>query len=382
MIQRIQFDRLLLTLVLGLFLFGSASMYSASTTVAEQEYHDSNYYLKKHMRNTLVAVVVFIFFSSFNHQNFRKLAKPILAIAVIALIVVIAQHRINHIPRPARWLSLWGFSIQVSDLARLAFIIFLADALHSKQPRIEDLKQTMLPLFLVTAVICGLVVIEPDLSSSVMILAVAIAMFFMGNVKLSHISGFLAIAGSGAMITAWITPYMRQRILTFFDSSRDVTHAGYQIHQSLVTLAHGGMNGVGLGDSFGKALYLPEPHTDFVFAIIGEEWGFIGAFILLTIFILIFLRGMRIARNSPDIYSMLLAEGLSLSFFLYALANVAVVVDLIPTTGLPLPLVSYGGSNLMITAAMLGILFNIAGTNGTGVPNKKVTGSLSELYES
>lgn len=381
MIQRIQFDRLLLVLVLGLFLFGSASMYSASTTVAEQEYHDSNYYLKKHMRNTLIAMVVLVFFSSFNHQNFRKLAKPILAIAIVALIVVIAQHRLNHIPRPARWLSVGGFSIQVSDLARLAFIIFMADALHLKQPRIGEFKQTILPLFIVTCVTCSLVLIEPDLSSSIMIMAVAVAMFFMGNVSLSHLSGFLAVAGSATMVTAWFTPYMRQRILTYFDSSRDVTHAGYQIHQSLVTLAHGGLNGVGLGGSFGKALYLPEPHTDFVFAIIGEEWGFIGAFILLTIFMLIFLRGMRIARNSSDIYSMLLAEGLSLSFFLYALANVAVVVDLIPTTGLPLPLVSYGGSNLMITAAMLGILFNIAGTNGTGVP-KQTVGSISELYES
>lgn len=381
MIQCVQLDRILLTLVVGLFLFGSVSMYSASTTVAEQEYHDSNYYLKKHLRNTLIAIVVFVFFTNFNHQNFRKMAKPILATALILLIYVILQHRLMHIPRPARWLSFGAFSIQVSDIARLAFIIFMADAIHQKQPRLNEFKSTVLPLFIVTTVTCFLVVIEPDLSSSVMIMVIALAMFFLGNVKISHISGFLAAAGSGAMVTAWFTPYMRQRILTFFDTSRDVTHAGYQIHQSLVTLAHGGLNGVGLGDSFGKALYLPEPHTDFVFAIIGEEWGFIGTFLLLTFFILIFLRGMRIARNSSDIFSMLLTEGLSLSFFLYALANIAVVVDLVPTTGLPLPLVSYGGSNLMITAAMLGILFNIAGTNGTGIPQQTV-GSISDLYES
>ncbi|MCF7800511.1 MAG: putative lipid II flippase FtsW [Candidatus Marinimicrobia bacterium] len=380
MIQRVPLDRILLILVLGLFLFGSVSMYSASTTVAEQEYQDASYYLKKHLRNSMVAILVFVIFSQFNHQYFRKMTKPILFIALSLLVVVIAQHRMSNITRPARWLYLGAFSIQVSDLARLAFIIFMADYIHRIQPRLTEFKTTIMPMFLITGLTCTLVVFEPDLSSAMMILAIAIAMFFMGNVRISHISGFLAASISGAMIMAWVTPYMRQRILTFFDSSRDVTHAGYQIHQSLVTLAHGGLSGVGLGDSFGKALYLPEPHTDFVFAIIGEEWGFIGTFLLLSLFLLIFLRGMRIARNSSDIYSMLLAEGLSLSLFLYALANIAVVVDLVPTTGLPLPLVSYGGSHLMITAAMLGILFNIAGSNGTGVLKQSV-GSISRLYD-
>ncbi len=381
MIQRVKLDRILLVLVIGLFLFGSVTMYSASTQVAEHEYHDSNYFLKKHLRNTVVALIVFFFFTNFDHQNYRKLAKPILAIAWLMLVYVIVQHRLEHSPQPARWLSFGFISIQVSDVARLAFIIFMADLLHRMQPAIQQFRETILPMFMVTAITAVLVVIEPDLSSSMMIMAIAVSMFFLGNVRISHISGFVAAAISGGLMVAWITPYMRQRILTFFNSSRDVTHAGYQIHQSLVTLANGGFSGVGLGDSFGKSLYLPEPHTDFVFAIIGEELGFIGTMFLLAVFFLIFLRGMRIARNSSHVYSMLLAEGLSLSFFLYAIANIAVVVDLVPTTGLPLPLVSYGGSNLMITAAMLGILFNIAGSNGTSLPKQQID-RINLLHES
>lgn len=259
-----------------------------------------------------------------------------------------------------------NFSIQVADVVRLGMIIFLADFLHRHQDRLEDLKATTLPLFALVASVSALIAIQPDLSSAMMIMFISLVLFYLGNIQISQISAFLSVAFSTALLYAKMNAYMWKRIMTFIGDNVDTASEGFQIHHSLLGLAHGSWLGVGLGNSYVKDYFLPEPHTDFVFSILGEEFGFLGAAFFLLLFLLLFLRGLRIARNSTDFFSMLLAIGVSFSLFSYACVNVAVVTGLLPTTGLPLPLISYGGSNLLVTAAMLGILFNISANNESG----------------
>ena len=362
MIRRFHLDRVLFIIVLVLFVFGSVVMYSASTS----QHPDSTHYLKRHLINSMVAFGVALGFSIFPHQLLKQLRWIILGGIYLLLLAVLVISELRDYTHPARWLYLGGFSIQVADVVRLGLIIFLADFLHRHQEKLDDLKATVIPVFLLVASVSILVAIQSDLSSGLMIMFIGLVLFYLGNLQLSHISAFLSLGISCSLLYAKMNSYMWQRIMSFINDNVDTMDAGFQVHQSLAGLARGSWLGVGLGNSYVKDLFLPEPHTDFVFAILGEEFGFMGGAVFLLLFLGLFMRGLRIARNSTDFYSMLLAIGISFSLFSYALVNVAVVTGLVPTTGLPLPLISYGGSNLLITAAMLGILFNISSNNESG----------------
>ncbi len=355
-------DKVLFIIVIILFVAGSVVMYSASTS----QHADSAHYLKRHLINGTIAIMLGIAFSRFPHQYFRPL-RYIILIGIYALLIgVLVYNKMMGITHPARWLYLGGFSFQVADFVRLAMIIFIADYLHRKQHLLNDFKNSVLPVFVLAATVAALIAIQPDLSSSLMIMMLSLVLFYLGNIQISHISAFLSVGSISAMLYAWNNPYMWKRIMTFMSDNVDVANEGFQVHHSLMGLAHGGIAGVGLGNSYVKDLFLPEPHTDFVFSILGEEFGFIGSAFFLLLFLLLFLRGLRIARNSTDFFSMLLAIGISFSLFSFAMVNIGVVTGFLPTTGLPLPLISYGGSNLLTTAVMLGILFNISSNNESG----------------
>lgn len=360
--SRFHLDKVLFTIVIVLFVAGSVVMYSASTS----QHSDSSHYLKRHLLNGCIAIMIGILFARFPHQYFRSLRYVILVGIYGLLIGVLVYTRMKNFTHPARWLYFGGFSFQVADFVRLAVIIFIADYLHRKQHVLTDLKQGVMPVFVLVASVGALIAVQPDLSSSLMIMMISLILFYLGNVQLSHISAFLSFGFATALIYAWNNSYMWRRIMTFISDNVDVANEGFQVHHSLMGLAHGGISGVGLGNSYVKALFLPEPHTDFVFSILGEEFGFIGSFIFLALYLLLFLRGLRIARNSTDFFSMLLAIGISFSLFSFAMVNIGVVTGFLPVTGLPLPLISYGGSNLLITAIMLGILFNISSYNESG----------------
>ena len=337
-------------------------MYSASTS----QHPDSAHYLKRHLINGTFAIMLGIVFARFPHQYFRPLRYIILAGIYSLLIGVLVYNRMKGFTHPARWLYVGGFSFQVADFVRLAMIIFISDYLHRHQHVLSDLKTTVLPAFVLVGSVVALIAIQPDLSSSLMIMMISLVLFYLGNIQLSHISAFLSLGSTSALLYAWSNPYMWMRIKTFMSDNVDMANEGFQVHHSLMGLAHGGITGVGLGNSYVKDLFLPEPHTDFVFSILGEEFGFMGSFIFLLLFLGLFLRGLRIARNSTDFFSMLLAIGISFSLFSFAMVNIGVVTGFLPTTGLPLPLISYGGSNLLATAVMLGILFNISSSNESG----------------
>jgi cell division protein FtsW len=318
------------------------------------------------MLNGSIAIMLGMIFTRFPHQYFRSLRFIILVGIYSLLIGVLVYNKLQGNTHPARWLYVGGFSLQVADFVRLAMIIFLADFLHRKQHVLNDFKASILPAFILVASVVALIAIQPDLSSALMIMMLSLILFYLGNVQISHISAFLSLGSITALVYAWSNRYMWLRIKTFLSDNVDVANEGFQVHHSLMGLAHGGLGGVGLGNSYVKDLFLPEPHTDFVFSILGEEFGFIGSFIFLFLYLLLFLRGLRIARNSTDLFSMLLAIGISFSLFSFAMVNIGVVTGFLPVTGLPLPLISYGGSNLLITAIMLGILFNISSNNESG----------------
>ncbi|MBC8193875.1 MAG: FtsW/RodA/SpoVE family cell cycle protein [Candidatus Marinimicrobia bacterium] len=355
-------DKVLFIIVIILFVAGSVVMYSASTS----QNADSAHYLKRHLMNGTIAVILGIIFSRFPHQYFKHLRYFILIGIYLMLVGVLIYNKSMGLRHPARWLYLGSFSFQVADFVRLGMIIFIADYLHRNQQTLTDFKKSILPAFLIVSTVVALIAIQPDLSSSLMIMMLCLILFYLGNVQISHISAFLSVGSITALIYAWSRPYMWKRIMTFFSDNVDVANEGFQVHHSLMGLAHGGLGGVGLGNSYVKDLFLPEPHTDFVFSILGEEFGFIGSSFFLLLFLLLFLRGLRIARNSTDSFSMLLAIGISFSLFSFAMVNIGVVTGFLPTTGLPLPLISYGGSNLLATAVMLGILFNISSNNESG----------------
>ncbi len=360
--KQFHMDKVLFFIVIILFVAGSVVMYSASTS----QNPDSAHYLKRHLMNGTIAIMLGMAFSRFPHQYFRPLRYVILIGMYAMLIGVLFYNKVMGFTHPARWLYIGGFSFQVADFVRLGMIIFMADYLHRKQPDLNDFKSSVLPALVIVATVVALIAIQPDLSSSLMIMMLCLVLFYLGNIQLSHISGFLSLGSITALVYAWSKPYMWKRIMTFFSDNVDVANEGFQVHHSLMGLAHGGISGVGLGNSYVKDLFLPEPHTDFVFSILGEEFGFVGSSFFLLLFLLLFLRGLRIARNSTDSFSMLLAIGISFSLFSFAMVNIGVVTGILPTTGLPLPLISYGGSNLLVTAIMLGILFNISSSNESG----------------
>ena len=270
---------------------------------------------------------------------------------------------LQHNPAPARWIHLGPLSLQTSDIARLSLIIYLSAYINKKRQQLEDFYFGFLPAVVVIALILGLIIIQPDFSTAAIIGVIGFTILFLGGARLPHIVVTITSAITILIPVMLMEPYRRARILSFFNPIADTGGSSYQVQQSLISLGNGGLFGLGLGNSMEKNLFLPTPHTDFIFSIIGEETGFIGVIIVLTLFLIAFQRGIKIAKNATDPFGILLALGISFSFILYAFINTAVISNLLPTTGLPMPLISYGGSGLVLNLAGIGILLNISRKN-------------------
>ena len=252
------------------------------------------------------------------------------------------------------------FSFQTSDLARFSIIVFMAYYADKKRDQLQHFQKGLLPALGLLTIIMGLIIIQPDYSTALMIGAIGVLILFIGGARISQLS----LSSAGALLIGipvlLSREYRRNRIFSFFGIGDD-PDVGYQASQSLISLGNGGFFGVGLGNSIEKNHLLPTPHTDFIFAIIGEELGFIiGTVPVLTLFLLIFFRGLKIAKECTDPFGVFLAVGIVLNLVLYAFVNAAVVSGIFPVTGLPMPMVSYGGSGMVINMAMMGILLNIS----------------------
>ena len=357
-----QYDRPLLFVCLFLCAFGTIMLYSASWNESFMRSGGStdSLFLRGHLIRMALGFCCMFVFLLIDYRSLKLIAPYLLIFSLLLLMSTKAYHLILGNTKPARWLSIGSFSVQTSDIARLSIIIFLAYYLDQLKLQIKNFRSGFLPCISVIALMMTLIVIQPDFSTALIIGSIGVIILFIAGAKIKHIVFSTLIGFTMSIPIVYFKPYRLARILSFFDKS-DISEGGYQAHQALLSLGNGGLFGVGLGNSVEKNHLLPTPHTDFIFSIIGEELGlFRGTLPLLIAFLYIFYRGIKISQKCTDPFGILLATGISINIVLYAFVNASVATGLFPVTGLPMPMISYGGSGLLINMAMIGILLNIS----------------------
>ena len=362
-----KYDKTLMWIILALCGIGMVMLYSASSfkSLYLSSGLSDTIYLRSHLKRMIIGVTAMFFFAMFDYRKLKSIAPHFIFLSIFLLLLTKIVSLFNGSSSADRWLSFGFISMQTSDIARLSLIIYLAYYIDSKGSKIREFYTGIVPpLFLIT-VMLFLIVIQPDFSTAVVLGIIGFIMLFIGGAQLSH----LAAASGGALAimipVMLMMPYRMKRIVywvsSIFSESESLNqNLGYQAQQSLISLGNGGIKGLGIGNSLEKNLFLPEPHTDFIFAIIGEELGLWGAIAVLSIFLFLFQRGIKIAKSTTDTFGIMLSIGIVVSMVLYAFINVGYVTGILPVTGLPIPLISHGGSNLVITLSGLGILLNIS----------------------
>jgi cell division protein FtsW len=353
-------DYLLFMLVIVLLGLGVVMVYSASAILATDRFGDAHFFLKKQLFWAVLGLCVMWAVMAVDYRRWRPLVSPLLALAFVLLVLVLVPPFGQSINGTRRWLR-WGpFSVQPTELAKLVLVVYLADFLARRQAVIGSLWRGVLPPLVVTGGVAGLVLLQPDLGSAVAIVGVVLCMIFVAGARLAHLGLIGALAVPVVVLAVFSASYRLRRILTFMDPWADPRGAGFQIIQSYLALGSGGVVGRGLGESKQKLFYLPEPHTDFIFAILGEELGFVGAVLTVSLFGLLLWRGIRVGLRVADPFGALLAFGVTALLATQAVVNLGVVVGLFPTKGLPLPFVSSGGSALLVAMAAVGLLLNVS----------------------
>jgi len=357
-----KYDHYLLAGVVLLCIIGTVMLFSASNSISldQSQRATATIYLQAHLKRLLIGIFFMFAVMMFDYRYLKNVSKYLLIGSIVLLLSTKISYWIQGNNSPARWLYIGGYSIQTSDIARLSIIIYLAAFIDHNREKIKDFYNGFAMLIGILALTMGLIVIQPDFSSAAMIGLIGFMMLFIGGAKISHLTATGAVSMMVLIPIMLMKPYRMQRILTFFYGESAGIQESYQIKQSLISLGNGGFMGLGLGNSLGKNLFLPTPHTDFIFAIIGEELGLLGTIFILSAFVFIFQRGIKIAKESTDTFGILLAIGVSFNFILYGFINAAVVTGVVPTTGLPMPFISYGGSGLLINLVSMGILLNIS----------------------
>lgn len=355
--KRGKVDLPLAVLLVTLLITGMVMVFSASAIMANSKYGSLTYFFRKQAIWGVLSLILMISFSHFKYSILKRKPVPyiILGTALVLLIGLFVFGAKIHGAR--RWYHLGLFNFQPSELAKWSLIIFFAYFLADSKKDIKNLKKSLLPLMGVLGVTLFLIMLQPDLSTSLMIGVICLSLVFIGGAKIRHL-GAMALLAVPALV--FMMSYQLQRIITWWHALDDPLKAPYQVLQSLIGLGRGGWFGFGLGQSKQKFFFLPDSHTDFIFSILGEEAGFIGTTIVLILFMLFLIRGLLIARKTRDHFGKFLAIGITLSIVLYALINAAVVSMLVPATGLPMPFISYGGSNIIFLGIGSGILLSIS----------------------
>ncbi len=352
-------DFILFITTLALIGIGLVMVFSSSAVTSSVNYDDAYYYFKRQLVWALLGIFAMIIIMKINYAKLKELALPLLIISIICLVLVLTPLGIV-IKGSSRWLGVAPFVFTPSELAKLAMVMFLARSLSINLDKIRSFKEGVLPYLGLLALVCGLIMLQPDLGTSVAIAGTFFLMILIAGANMAHL-GMIAVTGLAALGAAIaVAPYRMERWYAFLDPWKYASDEGFQTIQSLYALGSGGLFGMGLGRSRQKFFYLPEQYTDFVYAILGEELGFIGAFIVLALFLLFAWRGFKIALNVPDIYGGLLAAGITIMVVLQAAINIAVVSGLMPVTGITLPFISYGGTSLLFTLAGVGLLLNVS----------------------
>ncbi|MGB5302091.1 MAG: putative lipid II flippase FtsW [Gemmatimonadota bacterium] len=354
--------RALLAVTLSLVAFGLLSVYSASSYVAQVQGLEDSHYLFQQVSRAGVGLVILAVASVVNYRLYQSLAWPLLGLTVLLLILLLFPGTEAIAPRingARRWLDL-GVTVQPSELAKISVVLWTAAVAVKKQDRLQSFRYGLLPFLLVVGLVCLLVLLEPHFSATVMIAAVAATVLFTAGARFGH----FAMLGAAALPVLWMqvmgSGYRMARVTAFMNPDSSAAAGGYQLKQSLMAVGSGGLFGVGFGRSSLKMSYLPEPQNDFIFSIIAEEWGFVGAAAVILLFLAWALLGLRIARAAPDLYGRLVAVGITALVAFAAFGHIGVALGLLPTTGINLPFISAGGTNLILMLGMTGILLNVS----------------------
>lgn len=359
-------DEPLLFSAIVLAAFGIIMVYSASIAYAAHDpsLHNQYYYIIRHVMYLFVGVtagtIAFITPTSFWRKNAVKIA----IMVIILLIIVLIPHLGRSVNGAKRWIGIGLLNIQPSELAKLGMAIYLSDYVCGKTLSFKRFWNDLFPVLLAIVIVSVLLLAEPDMGSTTVVFIIALGILYMANIDKRFISGLTLAGAVGFVVLIIAEPYRMRRVLGFINPWQDALGKGYQLTHSLLAFGHGGWFGVGLGNSIEKLFYLPEAHTDFILAIIAEETGALGVAIVLCFFWIIFYRGFKVIGNESRYlanrqFQSLLAQGISLWFFAQALVNVGVTVGILPTKGLTLPFISFGGSSIFISCVALGILLKI-----------------------
>ena len=354
-------DFTLLLATLLLVFIGIIMVFSSSWPEGIKAMNDGYYFLKKQVIAASLGLVLLLFFMNFDYKRLNRMSRFIFTMSILSGFLIFTPLGIA-VKGARRWVNLGFTTFMPSDIIKLGSIIFLAAFLSKRKNSVIDIKKGVLPTLLIIGLSCGMIYLQKDLGTTITLGATLISIFFVAGMKLSHLLVMMIGATIGLIqaITDEDYKYRMRRFTAFLDPFADKTDTGWQVVQSLYALGSGGLFGLGLGKSRQKFFYIPEPHNDFIFAIIGEELGFLGALTVILLFILLIWRGIRIALNIEDLFGCLLATGITALITIQSLIHIAVVTSSIPTTGIPLPFVSYGGTSLILYMSAVGILLNIS----------------------
>jgi len=359
MARKLKSDKLLFVATLLLVCTSVVMVYSASAVVANQLYQNSYLFLFKQLTFALIGLFLVQLIMRIDYRKYREptVIWTFLGIVTIALVAVLFGGARNG---ATRWLNLGGLGIQPSEFAKICVIVFIAALLERRMERIDHPAHALLPIGAVLALIVGLILAEPDLGTAVSVVMIAGVMIFAAGINYKYVAGLGLATLPALYVLVWSSEYRWRRVIAFLDPWKDPLGDGFQSIQSMIAVGTGGVFGRGLMSGLQKLFYLPEPHNDFIFAVISEELGMIGAMVVVASFCVITWRGLRTSLRAPDRFGAFLALGLTTMIAFQAFFNISVVLGILPTKGIPLPFVSYGGSSLLINLVGVGILLNVS----------------------
>ncbi len=353
----------IITLILSII--GVIMISSASISTGERFFNDPYWFIRRQVIWWGISFICFIIASRINYRSYQKFSYFFILIVIGLLALVLIPGFSNEIGGARRWLNLWFFNIQPSEFAKLALVMLFSDSLDRRYRQDLSIKGILFPPFFILCLVTILIFLEPDMSTVIVLWVIVFILLFIGNVRIKHILG-LGLIGIVVIIGyMFLEDYRRERILAFINQSGNGEGINFQVTQSLIALGSGQVIGLGLGNSVQKYSYLPEAHTDFIFAIIGEEFGLVGTIFIVVLYILFMIFGIRVAIKTKDYFGRVMAAGFVGLIIVPALINISVVLGLLPVTGLSLPFISFGGSSLLASMISVGILLNISRHNIT-----------------
>ena len=358
MAKRVSVDRWLFTVTMLLVFVGLVMVFSASAVMARERFGSEYAFLSKQLMWAAAGLIAMVLAMQVDYRRYRHpaLVFPLLGLTTLLLISVFFLDRSHN---THRWFRVGAFSFQPSELAKPVLILFLAYFLAGRTKDMDDARNTLLPAAAPVVVLLGLIVLQPDLGTAIACASIAACILYVAGMRLRHFAYAVGASLVPLYFLIFHVAFRRDRILAFLNPYAERQKAGFHLIQSLIAVSTGGITGTGLMEGKQKLFYLPEPHTDFIFAVTAEELGLVGAMFVVTLFAIFLWRGMRASWRTEDVFGRYLAVGITSMVVLQAFINISVVLGMMPTKGIPLPLVSYGGSSLFVTLACVGVLLNI-----------------------